>query len=110
MSGQRRPKRGFSTRAIEAASRPPAVDQPPTSVPIYQAVTFTSPDAETLGAVATDDIRGYAYARLDHPTGFALGEAFAELHDAPAGFGLASGMAGPPGSSTSRRSPTRRSS
>ena len=93
MSGQRRPKRGFSTRAIEAASRPPAVDQPPTSVPIYQAVTFTSPDAETLGAVATDDIRGYAYARLDHPTGFALGEAFAELHDAPAGFGLASGMA-----------------
>jgi methionine-gamma-lyase len=93
MSGARSPRRGFSTRAIEAASRPPSVDQPPTSVPIYQAVTFNSPDAETLGTVLNEAIRGYAYARLDHPTGFALGEAFAELHEAGAGFGLASGMA-----------------
>jgi methionine-gamma-lyase len=93
MTEGRHRKRGFSTRAIEAASRPPAVDQDPTSVPIYQAVTFTSPDAEALGAVLTDGVSGYAYARLDHPTGAALGDAFAELHEAEAGFALASGMA-----------------
>jgi len=32
--------RGFSTRAIRAASRAPKLDQAPTSVPIYQTATF----------------------------------------------------------------------
>ncbi len=45
---------GFSTRAIRAASRIPALDQPPTSVPIYQTATFASADADELGAVAAD--------------------------------------------------------
>jgi methionine-gamma-lyase len=93
MTDERRRARGFSTRAIEAAARPPVVHNPPTSVPIYQSVTFTSPDADTLGAVLNEDVSGFAYARLDHPTGYALGAAFAELHQAEAGFGLASGMA-----------------
>ena len=44
--------RGFATRAIRAAHRLPVVDQPPTSVPIYQTVTFSAADAEELGAVA----------------------------------------------------------
>ena len=44
---------GFATRAIRAAHRLPVVDQAPTSVPIYQTVTFSSADAEELGAVTT---------------------------------------------------------
>ena len=44
-----RDAKGFSTRAIRAASRTPIVDQRPTSVPIYQTATFTSADAEELG-------------------------------------------------------------
>jgi methionine-gamma-lyase len=44
---------GFATRAIRAGHRLPTVDQRPTSVPIYQTVTFSSGDAEELGAVLT---------------------------------------------------------
>ena len=40
-----RDPKGFSTRAIRAASRTPAVNQRPTAVPIYQTATFTSTDA-----------------------------------------------------------------
>ncbi|MBA2721232.1 MAG: aminotransferase class I/II-fold pyridoxal phosphate-dependent enzyme [Chloroflexi bacterium] len=84
--------RGFATRAIRAAHRLPVVDQPPTSVPIYQTVTFTSADAEELGAVANREIPGYAYGRLDNPTVVAFAAAVAELEGAEAGFGFASGM------------------
>ena len=71
--------RGFATRAIRAAHRIPVVDQSPTSVPIYQTVTFASDDAEELGAVATRAIPGYAYGRLDNPTVVAFAAAVAEL-------------------------------
>jgi methionine-gamma-lyase len=84
---------GFSTRAIRAATSAPRVEQQPSAVPIYQAATFAAQDAEELGAVATDRIRGYAYSRLDNPTAVALGAAVAELEGAEAGFALASGMA-----------------
>ena len=47
------PSAGFATRAIRAAHRLPVVDQRPTSVPIYQTVTFSSGDAEELGEVLT---------------------------------------------------------
>ena len=60
--------RGFATRAILAAHRLPIVDQQPTSVPIYQAVTFSSADAEELGAVTNRQVPGYSYGRLDNPT------------------------------------------
>jgi cystathionine beta-lyase/cystathionine gamma-synthase len=83
---------GFATRAIRAAHRLPVVNQPPTSVPIYQTVTFTSADAEELGAVVTRMIPGYAYGRLDNPTVVAFAAAVAELEGAEAGFGFASGM------------------
>src|SRR5258706_6847357 len=56
--------RGFATRAIRAAHRLPLVDQSPTSVPIYQTVTFAAADAEELGAVTTREIPGYSYGRL----------------------------------------------
>ena len=84
---------GFTTRAIRAASRAPRVDQRPTSVPIYQSATFSSADAEELGAVTTGAAEGYVYARLGNPTVDALGAAAAELHGAEAGFAAATGMA-----------------
>ena len=84
---------GFATRAIRAAHRLPRVDQRPTSVPIYQTITFSSGDAEELGAVLTDQQPGYAYSRIDNPTVAALASAVAELEGAEAGYALASGMA-----------------
>jgi cystathionine beta-lyase/cystathionine gamma-synthase len=84
--------RGFATRAIRAAHRLPIVDQAPTSVPIYQTVTFSAADAEELGAVATREVAGYAYGRLDNPTVVAFAAAVAELEGAEAGFAFASGM------------------
>jgi methionine-gamma-lyase len=85
--------RGFATRAIRAAHRIRRVDQRPTSVPIYQTVTFSSDDAAELGAVLTDEQPGYAYSRIDNPTVAALASAVAELEGAEAGYALASGMA-----------------
>jgi cystathionine gamma-synthase/O-acetylhomoserine (thiol)-lyase len=92
-SSARRSGEGFSTRAIRVASRPPAVDQTPTSVPIYQTATFAAGDAEELGDVLTGRRPGYAYSRIDNPTTAALGEAVAELEGAAAGHVFASGMA-----------------
>jgi len=85
--------RGFSTRAIKASTAAPRVDQQPNSVPIYQAVTFSSEDAEELGAISTGQRPGYSYARLANPTGDALAAAMAELEDAEAGAVFSSGMA-----------------
>ena len=84
---------GFATRAIRAAHRLPVVDQAPTSVPIYQTVTFSSADAAELGAVTTRSVPGYSYGRLDNPTVHAYASAVAELEGAEAGFAFASGMA-----------------
>jgi methionine-gamma-lyase len=84
--------RGFSTRAIRAASRSPRIDQLPTSVPIYQTATFASGDADELGRVAADPRAGYAYSRISNPTTTALGDAYAELAGGAAGLALASGM------------------
>ena len=84
--------RGFSTRAIRAASRAPRIDQQPTSVPIYQTATFASADADELGRVAADPRAGYAYSRISNPTTTALGDAYADLAGGAAGLALASGM------------------
>ncbi len=84
---------GFSTRAIRAASRAPAVRQSPTSVPIYQTATFASEDAEQLGDVLGDPWAGYSYSRLSNPTTQALGDAYAELAGGESGYAFASGMA-----------------
>ena len=58
----------FSTRAIQAATRIPKVDQAPSSVPIYLAATFSTADAAELGDVLTGATPGYAYSRIDNPT------------------------------------------
>jgi len=84
---------GFATRAIRAASRAPRVDQRPTSVPIYQAVTFSSETTDELADVTTRRVAGYVYGRLDNPTADALGDTIAELEAAEAGYAVASGMA-----------------
>jgi methionine-gamma-lyase len=86
------PPRGFSTRAIRAASRTPRVNQRPSSVPIYQTATFSSADAQELGDVAADPRAGYAYSRISNPTSSALGAAYAELASGEAGVAFASGM------------------
>ncbi len=86
------PRRGFSTRAIRAATAAPIVDQQPNSVPLYLAATFSSADAEELGAITTGSRPGYAYARIDNPTGTALADALAEMEGAEAARGFASGM------------------
>lgn len=94
MSGDRTTQgRGFGTRAIASATRPPVVAQGGNSVPIYQSVTFEAADAAELGDILADRRPGYAYARSDNPTAAALAEAFAALHGAEAGFTFASGMA-----------------
>jgi methionine-gamma-lyase len=85
-------ERGFSTRAIRAASRVPNVLQRPSTVPIYQTATFTSGDAEELGDVVADARAGFSYTRLSNPTSRALGDAYAELAGGEAGTALASGM------------------
>ena len=84
---------GFSTRAIRAAHRQPRVDQRPTSVPIYQTVTFSSDDAAELGEVLTGQRHGYAYGRIDNPTTAAFARAVADLEGAEDGIALATGMA-----------------
>jgi len=85
--------KGFSTRAIQAASRIPKLDQTPTSVPIYQTATFASADTEELGRVASDGRSGFAYSRISNPTTTALGLAYAEIAGGESGVALASGMA-----------------
>lgn len=85
--------RGFTTRAVRAATTPPVVDQAPSAVPIYQAATFAAETAAELGAVATGTIPGHAYSRISNPTTDALADAIAVLEGAPAAAALASGMA-----------------
>ncbi len=84
--------RGFTTRAIRAATSAPHVPQRPNAVPIYQTATFSAESAAELGAAALGLDGGYAYSRIDNPTTSALGAAVAELEDAEAAFTLASGM------------------
>ncbi len=84
--------RGFSTRAIRAASRAPRVDQRPTTVPIYQTATFATEDADELADVSSQRIAGYSYSRLGNPTVAALASAVAELEGGEAGLALATGM------------------
>jgi cystathionine beta-lyase/cystathionine gamma-synthase len=88
-----RPSRGFATRAIHAATTPPVVDQRPNSVPLYLSASFSAGDAEELGSILTGASPGYAYARIDNPTGTALADAIAEVEGAEAARVFASGMA-----------------
>ena len=85
-------QRGFGTRAIQAATRVPRVEQGPAAVPIYQSATFHADDVEDYAALIGFERPGYTYARIENPTADAMAAAFAELHGAEAGFAFGSGM------------------
>jgi cystathionine beta-lyase/cystathionine gamma-synthase len=87
------PMPGFSTRAIQAASRVPAAPQPPVNVPIYASSTFVVGDAAELGELLEFARPGHSYSRYSNPTHQALEEALAELEGAEAALSAASGMA-----------------
>ena len=84
---------GFSTRAIQAASRVPAAPQPPVNVPIYASATFAVADAAELGELLEFAREGHSYSRYSNPTHQALEEALADLEGAEAALSTASGMA-----------------
>src|SRR5664279_4469309 len=88
-----RPRRGFATRAVRAATTAPAVNQRPYAVPLYLSASFSAADAEELGSILTGTTPGYAYARIENPTGTALADAIAEVEGAEAARVFASGMA-----------------
>ncbi len=88
-----RHRRGFATRAIKAATTPPVVDQRANSVPLYLAASFSADDAQELGSILSGTSPGYAYARIENPTGTALADALAEVEGAEAARVFASGMA-----------------
>ena len=98
MSHDRRPSddpaaRGFGTRAIRAATRAPRVEQGSAAVPIYQSATFHAQNVDEYADLIGFRQPGYTYSRIENPTADALAAAFAELHDAEAGFAFGSGMA-----------------
>jgi cystathionine beta-lyase/cystathionine gamma-synthase len=84
--------RGFGTRAIQAATRAPRVEQHPAAVPIYQSATFHAQSVDDYAELVAFEKPGYTYARLENPTADAMAGAFAELHGAEAGFAFGSGM------------------
>lgn len=84
--------RGFSSRAILAATRSPTMAQHATAVPIYQTATFATDDAAQLAEITASG-NGYSYSRLGNPTAAAMASAVAELEGAEAGFAFGSGMA-----------------
>ncbi|HEY8135962.1 MAG TPA: aminotransferase class I/II-fold pyridoxal phosphate-dependent enzyme [Candidatus Limnocylindrales bacterium] len=88
-----RPGLGFGTRALRAATTPPQVDQKPDSVPIYNAVTYSTESAAELADVLGDTKPGYAYSRIDNPTATALSTTLAEIEGAESAYVFASGMA-----------------
>src|ERR671919_1813173 len=84
---------GFSPRAIGAASRVPAAQQPPVNVPIYQTSTFEVSSASELAELLEFSRPGHSYSRYSNPTHAALEGALAELEGAEACLITASGMA-----------------
>jgi methionine-gamma-lyase len=93
MSDRTPSPRGFSTRAIRAATTPPRLNQAPNAVPIYQSATFSAEDSAELADILTDRSAGYAYSRIGNPTAAAMAAAVAELEGGEAGFAFGTGMA-----------------
>jgi cystathionine beta-lyase/cystathionine gamma-synthase len=84
---------GFATRAIRAASRVPAVPQPPVNVPVYLTSTFEVGSALELAELLEFSRPGHSYSRYSNPTHQALQDALAELEGAEACHVTGSGMA-----------------
>jgi methionine-gamma-lyase len=85
--------RGFATRAVHAAT-PPAIDQQPASVPIYQTATYRFDTSEKYAETIAFRRPGYTYTRgYGNPTVEAFERQMADLEGTEAAFGFASGMA-----------------
>jgi methionine-gamma-lyase len=91
MSEERR--KGFSTRAIQAARTPP-IDQDTPSVPIYQTSTFRFDTSDDYAETINFRRPGYTYTRgYGNPTLQAFENVMAELEGTESAFSFASGMA-----------------
>ncbi|RNC84415.1 MAG: PLP-dependent transferase [Balneola sp.] len=63
------------------------------SIPIYNASTFSFPDAEQGAAIHEGEIKGYFYSRINNPTQEVLERALAELEEGESAIVFSSGMA-----------------
>jgi cystathionine beta-lyase/cystathionine gamma-synthase len=86
-------KQGFTTRAIHGAT-PPAIDQEPASVPIYQTSTFRFDSSEDYADTISFRKQGFTYTRgYGNPTLLAFERVMADLEGTESAFSFASGMA-----------------
>jgi methionine-gamma-lyase len=86
-------KRGFTTRAIHGA-KPPAIEQEPASVPIYQTSTFRFDSSDDYAETISFRKPGFTYTRgYGNPTLQAFERVMADLEGTESAFSFASGMA-----------------
>jgi cystathionine gamma-synthase/methionine-gamma-lyase len=83
----------FATRAVHAGERPPRPDFTPVTTPVYNSVTYTYPDMESLDRAFDDPDAGYVYSRYGNPTCAAFETAVASLEGGDGAVAFASGMA-----------------
>ena len=89
----RRRRSGFATRAIHAAPLAGEGNSRPVVTPIVQSASFAFDDTEELAATLHDPARGFSYSRVGNPTVDVFERTLADLEDAEACVGFASGMA-----------------
>jgi cystathionine beta-lyase/cystathionine gamma-synthase len=86
-------KRRFQTRAVHP-ERLPAIDQEPSSVPIFQASTFRFDTNERFAKAIRFEEPGYVYSRgYGNPTVDAFQATIADLEETERAIGFSSGMA-----------------
>jgi methionine-gamma-lyase len=86
-------RRRFQTRAVHAP-RLPAIDQQPSSVPLYQTSTFRFDTNEEFAEAISFRRPGYVYTRgYGNPTVDAFQAVMADLEETDAALAFASGMA-----------------
>ena len=83
--------RAFATLAIHAGYDPADADGA-LNPPVHMSSTFTTPDAESLGARFAGEAEGHIYSRISNPTVDVLEKRMAVLEGAEAALGTASGM------------------
>ncbi len=85
-------ERGFGTRAVHGAGRPPRPDFSPTVPPIFAASAFIYDEAAIQDAVFGNERDGFVYSRYGNPTVRAFEEAVATLEGTEDGVAFGSGM------------------
>ena len=87
------PQGAFATRAVQAATGVPIVEQTPSAPAIYPASTWLVDESEQIAELLHDTRDGYVYGRYDTPTNTVLHSAVAGLHAGAAAWSFASGTA-----------------